>query len=58
MKTCWLSVGVLTMAFAPALQGEIMLAPARETENDLLFIGGDFNNQPFSAYARAKAEAK
>jgi hypothetical protein len=35
-----------------------VLAPARETENDLLFIGGDFNNHPFSAYARAKVEAK
>ncbi|MBW3542659.1 MAG: hypothetical protein KY476_20540 [Planctomycetes bacterium] len=36
----------------------VMLASAKERENDLLFIGGDFNNQPFSAYARAKVENK
>ncbi len=31
----------------------VMLAPAKETANDLLFIGGDFNNQPFTAYERS-----
>jgi len=33
----------------------VMLAPARDTRDDLFFVGGDFNNQPFDAYAR-KAE--
>ena len=32
----------------------VMLAVARHKANDLLFIGGDFNNQPFSAFQRAK----
>lgn len=31
----------------------VMLAPAKDRLNDLLFIGGDFNNQPFAAYKRA-----
>jgi len=30
----------------------VMLAPAKGRANDLLFIGGDFNNQPFAAYER------
>jgi hypothetical protein len=30
----------------------LILAPAKERAMDLLFIGGDFNNQPFSAYER------
>jgi hypothetical protein len=30
----------------------VMLAPAENKTNDLLFIGGDFNNQPFKAYER------
>jgi len=30
----------------------LILAPAREPASDLLFIGGDFNNQPFAAYER------
>jgi hypothetical protein len=30
----------------------VMMAVAKDTTNDLLFIGGDFNNQPFSAYHR------
>lgn len=34
----------------------VMLAPAKDRKNDLLFIGGDFNNQPFRAYARADSE--
>ena len=34
----------------------VMLAPAKDTANDLLFIGGDFNNQPFSAYKRVKSQ--
>lgn len=36
----------------------VMAAVAQERQNDLLFIGGDFNNQPFSAYARVKVEKK
>lgn len=36
----------------------VMLAVAVESENDLLFIGGDFNNQPFSAYQRVKTDKK
>ncbi len=31
----------------------VMLAVAKENANDLLFVGGDFNNQPFIAYKRA-----
>ena len=30
----------------------VMLAVAKDKENDLLFVGGDFNNQPFTAYQR------
>ncbi len=30
----------------------VMLARGRERGNDLLFRGGDFNNQPFTAYKR------
>lgn len=32
----------------------LSVAPAKDSKNDLLFIGGDFNNQPFTAYTRAK----
>ena len=32
----------------------LVIAPAKEKKQDLLFIGGDFNNQPFSAFERAK----
>lgn len=32
----------------------VMLAPAKEKDNDLLFTGGDFNNEPFRAYERAR----
>jgi len=32
----------------------LFVVPAKETKNDLLFIGGDFNNQPFDAYHRAE----
>ncbi len=31
----------------------VMLAPGENKEDDLLFIGGDFNNQAFDAYERA-----
>ncbi|MHC4716612.1 MAG: hypothetical protein ACYS5V_06560 [Planctomycetota bacterium] len=34
----------------------VMLAVARETAKDLLFVGGDFNNQPFSAFERVAEE--
>ena len=34
----------------------VMLAVAKESRRDLLFIGGDFNNQPFAAYARVKVD--
>jgi hypothetical protein len=30
----------------------LILAPAEDKQKDLLFIGGDFNNQPFYAYER------
>jgi hypothetical protein len=30
----------------------LVIAPAKDKEKDLLFIGGDFNNQPFSAFER------
>jgi hypothetical protein len=30
----------------------VMLAVAKDKANDMLFIGGDFNNQPFTAYKR------
>ncbi len=33
-----------------------MLVVAKDTSKDLLFIGGDFNNQPFSAYQLAAAK--
>jgi len=38
-----------------AESANVMLAPAKDQANDLLFVGGDFNNQPFSAYERVKA---
>jgi hypothetical protein len=31
------------------------LTPAKEPANDLLFVGGDFNNQPFSAFRRVES---
>lgn len=34
----------------------VMLAVAKDTQNDLLFVGGDFNNQPFSAFERTKPD--
>ena len=34
----------------------VMLAVAKDKKNDLLFIGGDFNNQPFSAFGRKKLD--
>jgi len=36
----------------------VMLAAGKAKQEDLLFIGGDFNNQPFSAYRRAKSVGK
>ncbi len=35
----------------------LMLAPGATPEQDLLFVGGDFNNQPFAPYGRAAAAA-
>lgn len=35
----------------------VMLARGATPEQDLLFIGGDFNNQPFTAYRRVDAGA-
>lgn len=32
----------------------LMVAVGRERKDDLLFRGGDFNNQPFTAYKRTK----
>ncbi len=42
--------------FGDAESFNVMLARARERQHDLLFIGGDFNNQPFMAFSRVKAE--
>jgi hypothetical protein len=36
----------------------VMLTVAKDKQHDLLFVGGDFNNQPFSAFERVKAEPK
>jgi hypothetical protein len=32
----------------------VMLAVAEDRKDDLLFFGGDFNNQPFTALGRVK----
>ncbi len=32
----------------------VALTPGKEKKNDLLFVGGDHNNQPFDAYRRAE----
>ena len=32
----------------------LALVPAKKEADDLLFIGGDFNNEPFKAYKRAE----
>ena len=36
----------------------VMLAVAEKTSNDLLFVGGDFNNQPFYALERAEMPSR
>jgi len=36
----------------------LALAPSHNNDNDLLFVGGDFNNQPFRAYSRVAIEKK
>ncbi|MDP6380276.1 MAG: hypothetical protein QF662_02925 [Phycisphaerae bacterium] len=36
----------------------LMLAVAKDKAKDLLFIGGDFNNQPFSAFERVPDNPK
>ena len=38
--------------FGNAESFNVSIAAAKEPANDILFIGGDFNNQPFSAYKR------
>jgi hypothetical protein len=43
------------VAMGDAESFNVMLAPAKDRRNDLLFLGGDFNNQPFSAFERADA---
>lgn len=35
----------------------VMLTVAEDQQNDLLFVGGDFNNQPFTALERVKKES-
>ncbi len=35
----------------------VMLARDKEGDNDLLFLGGDFNNQSFGAFTRVSARA-
>ena len=32
----------------------LMIAPGKEPKEDVLLAGGDFNNQPFSAFTRAR----
>lgn len=32
----------------------LVIVPAKDRANDLLFVGGDFNNQPFAAYDRVR----
>ena len=39
--------------FGDAESFNVMLAVAKDSKNDLLFVGGDFNNQPFTAYERS-----
>lgn len=34
----------------------LVIAPAKDRMKDMLFIGGDFNNQPFVAFGRQKQE--
>ena len=34
----------------------VMLTVAKDKKNDLLFIGGDFNNQPFLAFQRSDSK--
>ena len=36
----------------------VMLAPAKDPQNDVLLLGGDFNNEPFRPYRRAEESAK
>jgi hypothetical protein len=36
----------------------VMLAVGKDKRDDLLFMGGDFNNQPFTAYRRVKTDTK
>lgn len=36
----------------------VMLAWAKEPKNDILFMGGDFNNEPFRPYRRAEEASK
>jgi hypothetical protein len=40
--------------FGDAESFNVMISPAKEPKHDLLLVGGDFNNQPFSAYGRSK----
>ena len=43
--------------FGDAESFNVMLAVGTETENDVMFRGGDFNNQSFTAYERAAPAA-
>lgn len=36
---------------------KLFIAPAEEREDDLLFVGGDFNNQAFEAFERSRGGA-
>ena len=44
--------------FGDAESFNVMLAVGKDKPDDLLFVGGDFNNQPFSAYRRVKADGQ
>ncbi|MEO0651400.1 MAG: hypothetical protein AAFZ65_12060 [Planctomycetota bacterium] len=42
--------------FGDAESFNLTLVPALLPENDLLFVGGDFNNQPFDAFRRTRTQ--
>ena len=41
-------------AMGDAESSLLTAVPAKERKDDLLFLGGDFNNEPFRAYRRAQ----
>lgn len=43
-------------ALADAESSNVFVAPGKTREQDLLLLGGDFNNEPFRAFRRVKSE--